>query len=128
MISSFLAGNAKKLAISKWIYNFVKRSRPRNVNKLTFCSIFDGPYHRDFPLIFSKLRGYFEDGLLNFVEKQTDNRMLYDYRDIDGFLVVTFLWIHPIYKNLCRTKWPHMGDNIDFRDNRFITGYMTQLH
>ena len=46
-----------------------------NVNKLLlarqFCSIFDSPYHKDFPLLFSKYRCYFEDGLLNFVETQT---------------------------------------------------------
>ena len=52
-----------------------KGAGSRNVNNLLwkrrFCSIFDSPYHRDFPLLFSKYRSYFEDGLLNFVEKQS---------------------------------------------------------
>ena len=53
----------------------LKGAGSRNVNKLLskrrFCSIFDGPYRRDFPLRFSKYRCYLENGLLNFLEKQT---------------------------------------------------------
>ena len=52
-----------------------KGAGSRNVNNLLWkrrlCSIFDSPYHRDFPLPFSKYSCYFEDRLLNFVEKQT---------------------------------------------------------
>ena len=60
---------------NKHFISNVKGAGPRNVNNLLckrrFCSIFDSPYHIDFPLIFSKCICYFEDRLLNFVEKQT---------------------------------------------------------
>ena len=46
--------------------------------------------------------------------------ILYDCRDIGGFLEVTFLWIYPIYKNLCRLQWLRVGINIDYRDNSFV--------
>ena len=39
-------------------------------------------------------------------------------------LEVTLLWIHPIHKNLCRTQWPRVDNNIDYRDNRFVYGYV----
>ena len=52
-----------------------KGAGSRNVYKLLskrrFGAIFDRPYHRYFPLFFSKLRCYFESGVLHFVEKQT---------------------------------------------------------
>ena len=51
----------------------LKGAGSRNVNKLLskrrVFRIFDCPYHRDFPLLFSKYRCYCEDGLLNFLEK-----------------------------------------------------------
>ena len=50
-----------------------------------------------------------------------DTHMLYDCRDIGGFLEVTLVWIHPIHQNLYRTQWPRVGNNIDFRDNRLFT-------
>ena len=39
--------------------------------------------------------------------------MLYDGRDIGGFLEVTLVWIHHIHQNLRRTQWPRVGNNID---------------
>ena len=39
--------------------------------------------------------------------------MLYDCRDIGGFLEVTLVWIHPIHQILCRTQWSRVGNNID---------------
>ena len=51
--------------------------------------------------------------------------MLYECRDIGGFLGVTLLWIHPIHQHLCRTQWPRVGNNIGCRDNRFVYGYVT---
>ena len=51
--------------------------------------------------------------------------MLCDCRDIGGFLEVAFFWIHPIHQNLCRTQWPRVGDNIYYRNNRFVYGYVT---
>ena len=54
-----------------------------------------------------------------------NTHMLYDCRDIGGFLEVTLLWIHPIHQNLCRTQWPRVGNEIDSRDNRFVYGYVT---
>ena len=51
--------------------------------------------------------------------------MLYDCRDIGGFPEVTLVWIHPIHRNLHRTQWPRVGNNIDSRDNRFVYGYVT---
>ena len=53
--------------------------------------------------------------------------MSYDCRDIGGFLEVTLVWIHSIHKNLCRTQWSPVGNNIDFRDNRFVYGYAFNL-
>ena len=53
-----------------------------------------------------------------------NTNMLYDCRDIGGFLKVTFLWIHPIHQNLCRTQWPRVDNNIDYRNNRFVYGYV----
>ena len=55
------------------------------------------------------------------LRKETNEALIkmYDCRDIGGFSEVTFLWIHPIYQNLCRTQWPRVGNNIDYRDNRF---------
>ena len=53
----------------------------------TICSIVDGPYHRDAPLLFSKWC-YLDDGLLNFTEKQMRDIMLYDRRDIGGYFEV----------------------------------------
>ena len=50
--------------------------------------------------------------------------MLYDCRDIGGFLEVTSLWIHPIHQNLCRTQWPRVHNNIDCSHNRFVYGYV----
>ena len=50
--------------------------------------------------------------------------MLYDCRDIGGYLEIPFLWIHPIHQNLCRTQWPRVGNNIDYRDNRFVYYYV----
>ena len=54
---------------------YFKGAGPHNVNNLLWkrrvCSIFDSPYHRDFPLLISKYRCNFEDGLFNFVEKET---------------------------------------------------------
>ena len=47
--------------------------------------------------------------------------MVYDCRDIDGYLAVTLVWIHPIHQNLCRTQWPRVGNNIDSKDNWFVT-------
>ena len=52
--------------------------------------------------------------------------MLYDCIDIGGFFEVTLLWIHPIHQNLCKTQWSRVGENIDFRDNKFVYGYMTK--
>ena len=43
--------------------------------------------------------------------------MLYDCRDIGGFLEVTLLWIHPIHKYLYRTQWPRVDNNMDSKDN-----------
>ena len=51
--------------------------------------------------------------------------MLYDGKDIGRFLEVTLVWIHPIHQNLYRTQWPYVGNNIDFRDSRFVYVYMT---
>ena len=51
--------------------------------------------------------------------------MLYDWRDIAGFLGVALLWIRPIHQNLCGTQWPRVGNNVDHRDNRFVYGYDT---
>ena len=53
--------------------------------------------------------------------------MLYDCKDIDGFLEVSLVWIHPIYQNLYRTQWPRVGNDIDSRDNWFVYGYVTLL-
>ena len=57
------------------VHKIVKGAGSSNVNKLLskrrFGSIVDSLYHGDFPLLFSNLKCYFEDGLLNFVEKQT---------------------------------------------------------
>ena len=47
--------------------------------------------------------------------------MLYDCRDIGGFLEVALVWIH---QNLYRTQWPRVGNNIDSRDLE-ITGLFT---
>ena len=35
--------------------------------------------------------------------------------------------IHPILQNLnlCTTQWPRVGNNIDYRDNRFVEGYVS---
>ena len=53
----------------------LKGAGSRNVNKLLskrrFWTMFNRPYHSDFPPLFSKSKGYFEDGLLYFVEKQS---------------------------------------------------------
>ena len=46
-----------------------------------------------------------------------NTHMLYNCKDIDGFLEVTSLWVHAIHQNLCRTQWPCVGNNIDSRDN-----------
>ena len=54
-----------------------------------------------------------------------NTHMLYDCRDIGGFLEVTLVWIHPIHQNLNRTQWPRVDNNIDTRDNRFVYGYVT---
>ena len=54
-----------------------------------------------------------------------NTHMLYDCRDIDGFVEVTLMWIHPIHQNLCRAKWPRVGNNIDSGDSRFVSGYVT---
>ena len=44
--------------------------------------------------------------------------MLYDCRDIGGFLEVKLEWIHPIHKNPGRTQWPCLGNSIDLRDKK----------
>ena len=46
--------------------------------------------------------------------------MLYNSRDIGGFLEVTLLQIHQIHQNLNTTQWPREGNNIDDRDNWFV--------
>ena len=51
--------------------------------------------------------------------------MLYDCRDIGGFLETTLVWIHHIHHSLYRTQWPRVGNNKDPRDNRFVYGYVT---
>ena len=53
-------------------------------------------------------------------KNKPNTHMLYDCRDIGGFLEVTLLWIHPIHQNLCRTQWPRVGSNIDSRDYRCL--------
>ena len=64
-------GSQNKLVVYR---EFLKGAGLRNVNKLfskrRFCSIFDRLCQRDFPLLFSKLKCYFEDRLFIFVEKQ----------------------------------------------------------
>ena len=64
------------------------------------------------------------DSLASWRNKRS-TRMLYDCRDIGGFLEITYSWSHPIHQNLCRTQWAHVGSNIDYRDNRFVYGYVT---
>ena len=56
---------------------------------------------------------------------QRNKRNTHDCRDIGGFLEVILVWIHPIHKNLCRTQWPRVGNNMDSRDNSFIYDYRT---
>ena len=51
--------------------------------------------------------------------------MLYDCRDIGGFLEASLVWIHPIHQNLYRTQWSRVGNNVDSRDSRFVYGYVT---
>ena len=34
------------------------------------------------------------------------------------------MWIHPIRPNLCRAQWPRVGNNVDYRDIRFVYGAM----
>ena len=46
---------------------------------------------------------------------------------MDGFLEVTLVWIHPIHRNLCKTQWPRVGNNIDSRDNMFVYGFVSGL-
>ena len=58
------------------------------------------------------------------INKQ-NTHMLYDYRDIGGFLEVTLMWIHPIHQHLYRTQWPRVGKSIDSRDDGFVYGYVT---
>ena len=72
------------------------------------------------------MKAYFEEVILHFIRKQTNTHTLYDCRDIGGFLQVTILWIHTIHQNLHRAQWAGVGNNIDYRDNRFVYGYMTQ--
>ena len=52
--------------------------------------------------------------------------MLYESRDIGGFLGVTLFWIHTIHQNLYRTQWPRVGNNVDYRDNTLVYGYATR--
>ena len=54
-----------------------------------------------------------------------NTHVLYDCRDIGGFLEVTLVWIHPIHQNIYRTQWPRVGNNIDSRDNGFVYGYVS---
>ena len=49
-----------------------------------------------------------------------NTRVFYDGRDIGGFLEVTLLWIDPIHQNVYRAQWLRVGNNIDYRDNRFV--------
>ena len=55
-----------------------------------------------------------------------NTQMLYDCRDIGGFLEAILLWIDPIHQNLHRTQRPRVGNNKDSRDNRFVYGYGPQ--
>ena len=44
-----------------------------------YLAVFDWPYHRrDFSMLFSERRFYFDNGLLNFVAKQQKTHMVYD--------------------------------------------------
>ena len=67
----------------------VKGDWSRKVNKLVlkrrFCCSFDRPYHRDFPLLFSKWRCHFEDRLLCFVKKQTTDLYVVRWGDMVDF-------------------------------------------
>ena len=64
----------------------VKGAGSRKVNKLLskwlFYSLFDRPYHIDFPPFFSTWKHYFEDRLLNFVEKQTKYSLRFKITEI----------------------------------------------
>ena len=40
--------------------------------------------------------------------------MVYDCRDISGFLEAILMWIHPIHQNQYRTQWLRVGNNIDY--------------
>ena len=97
----------------------IKGAGSRNVGKLLskrrFCSIFDRLCYGDFPLLFSKLKYYFGDGLLYFVEKQTKHSYVVRLRRYLWILEVTLVWIHPIHRNLRRTQWPRAGNGVSGR-------------
>ena len=78
-LSNIWTGGCRILLHFSLMENFknIKGAGSSNVNqflsKWWFCDIFDGPYHRDFPPLFSKWRCYIEYGLLNCVEIQMQN-------------------------------------------------------
>ena len=113
------------------LYCSFKGAGSRNVNKLLskrqFCSTFDRPYHRDFPLFFSKWRRYSEDGLLYFLEKQTKHSYVMRLQRYWWIFGSNFLVHSPHPPKSVQDTMARVGNNIDYRDNRFVNGYVTLL-
>ena len=107
----------------------LKRAGSRNVNKLLskrrLCSIFDRPYHSDFPLLVSKLKCYFEEGLFYLIEKQTKRSYVARLQRYWWIFGSNFSLESPHGPKSVQNTVTHVGNNIDSRDNGFVYGYVT---
>ena len=68
---------------------------------------------------------YFSQNESVILKMDSCTHMLWDCRDIGGFLEVPLVWIHPIHQNLCRRQWPKVGNNTYPRDTMFTYSYVT---
>ena len=54
----------------------------------------------------------------------TQFKAVSECRDIGEYLEVFLSWIQPIHQNLSGTQWSRVGNNKDYRDKRFVYGYV----
>ena len=112
-----------------YVYFPLEKPCSRSVNKFLskrrFCSIFIGRITDIFRYLSQNEDVIFEDGLLNFVEKQTKHSYVARLQRCLLIFRSNFFVDSPNPPKSVQNTIATLGNNIDCRDNRFVYGYVT---